>query len=117
MRYNSEDLLEEDQIRNVALIGIASYVLGIFCIGTTVSTKVHTYMYHYHVSCTHIYNRITMYATLEKRNPKGKGHDGKKKTMDTTRYSTTHVSPVHILGTPNREKRCRQCELCTTANF
>ena len=24
-----------------------------------------------------------MYATLEKRNPKGKGHDGKKKTMDT----------------------------------
>ena len=72
VRYNSEDLLGEDQIRNVALIGIASYVLGIFCISTTLSTKVHTCMY------TH-FNRITMYATLGKRKPKGKGRDGKKK--------------------------------------
>ena len=73
--YNSEDLLGKDQIKNVALIGIASYVLGIFCISNTPSTNDHTCMYHY-VSCTHIYNRIAICATLAKR----KGYDGKNHT-------------------------------------
>ena len=44
VRYNSEDLLEQEQIRNVALIGIASYVLGIFCISTTLALHQSSHM-------------------------------------------------------------------------
>ena len=45
VRYNSHDILKKDQIENVALIGIASYVLGIFCISTTLALHQSSHMH------------------------------------------------------------------------